>query len=102
MGEQGETSHTETQSPATDAAIRAELRTAQQSLELSKTSQISAHRHYTEALQGIYNLVEAAAKLAPTYRSYIPPADPFGDMYDDFTERFGWIAKTMLETQEAE
>jgi hypothetical protein len=102
MGEQSETSHTEIQSPATDAAIRAELRTAQESLELSKSSQISAHRHYTKVLQGIYNLVEAAAKLAPTYTSNSPPGGPFGDMYDDFTQRFGWTAKTMLETGEAE
>lgn len=80
MGEQSETSHTEIQSPVTDAAIRAELRSAQQSLEISKSCQRSAHRHYTKALQGICNLVEAYAKLAPTYRSNIPPAGPFGDM----------------------
>jgi len=108
MGEQSETSHTETQSPATDAAIRAELRTAQRSLEFSRSSQISAHRHYTKALQEIFDFVEEYTKPDPTKRSHIPvstaspPEDPFGDMYVDFKEEFGWTGKIMLESREAE
>jgi hypothetical protein len=103
MGEQSQTSHTDTQLAATNTAIRAELRTAQQSLELSKSSQISAHRHYTKALQGIFDFVEWHIKPAPSINIIVSQRrTSLSDIYEDFTEEFGWMAKTMLETREAE
>jgi hypothetical protein len=99
MGEQSETPYAVTQSPEPAEVVSAELRAAQQSLESSRLSQISAHRHYTKALQEIYNLVE---KCKPVQMDNNTGRSPLAYFYDQFKEEFGWTAKTMLETQEAE
>jgi len=107
---QSEVSYTETQSSASDLSVLADLRAAQQSLEISRSSVISVHRHYTEVLDDLYYCAQVGwdEAVSDIHKAYDPIAPTFKDpfhykfYFDQFRTKYSWTDNTMLETNDAE